>query len=196
MTTGTVGSEPAAAPAPEGDDSPWRVPRLSYLVALLAGVWLVLGLAITLLSVAPDAGLAERLHDSGVRVTAGEVQEELSRDNVRRTVEATFRTRDGEQVTAELRGAYPHLGESEPRDAWRSTWRPGSYQYAAPLPVTYDPARPADAMATEDVDRLRDGGAVRRGWVQVLVCVGAIGLAVLNWLLAVTVRVLRRRRVR
>ena len=194
VTAAPQQSGPSPAPGTRRSPAPlWRVPRASFWVGLPAAVWLVLSLCLTVFSAAPDAALADRLAASGSSASATAVQEEISRRGVRRTVEATFRTADGAQVTAELQGVHPHLGEYEPREGWRSTWRPGSYQYEAPLSVTYDPGRPEDVMATVDVERLVDGRQVRRGWVQNAVCVGVLGVAVLIWLLTVAVRVLRRR---
>nr|WP_269801732.1 DUF3592 domain-containing protein [Blastococcus atacamensis] len=163
------------------------------MLAVAGLIWLLAGTGFLVLSEEPDADLARRLESRGVTVTAIEVREELSRRNARRELDVTFTTVDGERVTAGATGFSRVLAEYEPRDRWNSVWRAGSYQYAAPLEVVYDPQDPQQVMARTDIAGHADGAHVHTVLVNVAIATGALVLAVVIWLLAVAVRVLRRR---
>ncbi|WP_158544461.1 DUF3592 domain-containing protein [Blastococcus sp. TBT05-19] len=166
---------------------------MSVLVGVLALVWLLLTAAYTVFSDVPDAELARTLQKRVVVATATEVREELSRRNHRRELEVTFTTADGERITARATGFSSNLAVYEARDGWEAEWRPGTYQYAAPLEVVYDPRDPERVMVRDDVAGHADGDRTRRGLVNLAIGGGALAFAVLVWLAAVVVRVRRRR---
>ena len=172
---------------------PWQVPRGLLVLALPVAVWLVLVSVLLVFREVPDHRLAVRLHESGVAATATAVREEISRRGDRAAAEATFRTAEGEEVVADLAGVDRDLDVYDDGSVLRTTWRPGTDQYAAPLPVVYDPEQPSDVMAAADVERFRDDRAVDRGLTHLAVCAALLLLIAAAWLLTVAGRVLRQR---
>lgn len=172
---------------------PRDVPRGLVVLALPVVVWLVLVVVVLVVSEVPDHRLAVQLHESGVAATATDVREEISRRGDRDAAEATFRTAEGEEVVADLAGVDRHLDVYDDGSLLRTTWRSGTDQYAAPLPVVYDPDQPSDVMAATDVERYRDSRAVDRGLVHLAVCAALLCLLAAAWLATVAGRLLRQR---
>lgn len=145
-------------------------------------------------SAAPNAELAALLEQRGARATAVEVREEIALDGDRDEVEVSFTTAAGDDVSAHLTGYRGYVEEGIGRPGLGTLWRPATDEYAAPPEIVYDPRDPQQVMAASDVPDHADGTVLRGGMYTIAPGAGAVLLGVVISLVAVAVRLLRRRR--